>query len=122
MLNEEKILGKSVQRRHDIIQGILDSDQDEVLAALSEDTTCANSVHGPSGMNALMLACVGNVPELAQVIIDNMESFDFRHTDLSGRDLMEVAVCTFNPRIGKLISDLYVNFAPSVANNGPAPE
>ncbi len=107
-----------INRKSNIIAGILDSDFEGIERALQEDPKCINDIHEPLQMNAAMLAAHGNWPEALESILEKGgEHLDFLHKDASGEDLMLIAMDSTREEIADLVAAAIEKHAPHLINN-----
>lgn len=108
-------------RKGNIITSILSSDLDGVKTALLDDPRCVNDVHDGSGMNAAMLAALSVMPTFLDAILQFGSYLDFRHCDIDGSDLLEVAMMSRDAEIVARVEEAYIAHAPHIVNNWPEP-
>lgn len=105
----------------DIIKAILDANVQGVGEALEEDSFAVQSIHEPSNMNATMLAANGCLPDILSMLLNYASYIDFRHKDMLGRNLLDVASDSLDDQVYSLVGKAYKIFAPHLINNWPEP-
>lgn len=111
-----------LNRSSDIIVAILNSDRMALRRALSESSNNINSIHSPTGMNAVMLAVMGRLSAFVRDMGAHAGELDFSHVDDQGRDLMTVALASLDVSSVDAVQDIYERHAPHLLNNWPSPE
>ena len=114
--------GKNVIRQSDIIQAILDADARTVSAIMATEPEAVNSLHEPSGMNAIMLAVSGRLDEIVDILANSAINYvDFGHYDHNGNNLLSVSLGTLNREMVDKIQSFYEAHALHLINNWPEP-
>ncbi len=121
MVAVNKKQNRGAVKRNDIIQGVIESDINQVVNALHEDPSCVNQLHHDSGMNASMLCAQSVMPDFLDEILKYASYQDFSTCDATGRDLLEFAMSSNDPETIEAVTGAYEMHARHIINNWPEP-